>query len=112
MKTALENNDFNRFYARNLDFHNAYLELSENSDLLRTVRILKERLYDFPRSKGFLKEWEVDSTGEHDRIIDLLAKGDFNGAADYIRDVHWSFSVQERYIRRYYFGLASQPVER
>ncbi len=112
MKAALENNNFDLFYSRNLDFHNVYLELSENSDLLRTVRILKERLYDFPRSKGFLKEWEVASTGEHDQIVGFLRRGDFNGAADYIRDVHWSFSVQERFIRRYYFGLASQPVTR
>jgi DNA-binding GntR family transcriptional regulator len=112
MKNALQQNDFERFYSRNLDFHNAYLELSENTDLLRTVRILKERLYEFPRSKGFLKEWEVESTGEHDRIIDLLAKGDFKGAAEYIRDVHWSFAVQERYIRKYYFGLAAQTAER
>jgi len=112
MKIALENNDFNLFYSKNLDFHNAYLELSENSDLLRNVRILKERLYDFPRTKGFIKDWEVVSTGEHDQIVNLLGKGDFNGAADYIRDVHWSFSVQERFIRRYYFGLASQPVTR
>jgi DNA-binding GntR family transcriptional regulator len=112
MKDALQRNDFEHFYSRNLDFHNAYLELSENADLLRTVRILKERLYEFPRSKGFLKEWEVASTGEHDRLIELLAKGDFNGAADYIRDVHWSFAVQERFIRKYYFGLAAQTVER
>ncbi|NLI95837.1 MAG: GntR family transcriptional regulator, partial [Synergistaceae bacterium] len=53
-----------------------------------------------------------ESTGEHDRIIDLLAKGDFKGAAEYIRDVHWSFAVQERYIRKYYFGLAAQTAER
>lgn len=112
MKMALENNDFNLFYSKNLDFHNAYLELSENSDLLRNVKILKERLYDFPRTKGFIKDWEVVSTGEHDQIVTLLGKGDFNGAAEYIRDVHWSFSVQERFIRRYYFGLASQPVTR
>lgn len=112
MKAALDRNDFNLFYAKNLDFHNAYLDLSENSDLLRTVRILKERLYEFPRTKGFLKEWEIVSTGEHDQLVDNLRRGDFNGAADYIRDVHWSFSVQERFIRKYYFGLAIQPVGR
>ena len=28
----------------------------------------------------------------------------FDSAADYIRDVHWSFSVQERFIRKYYFA--------
>ena len=31
-----------------------------------------------------------------------MAEGDARGAADHLRDVHWSFPVQERFIRRYY----------
>jgi hypothetical protein len=35
----------------------------------------------------------------------MLERGDFESAAAYLRDVHWSFSVQERFIRKYYFAL-------
>ncbi len=103
MKDALANDDFTLFYDRNLSFHNVYLDLSFNQELVRTVRTLKQLLYDFPRLKGFVKEWEVRSTGEHADIINRLRQGDISSAADYVRDVHWSFRVQERYLRRYYF---------
>jgi DNA-binding GntR family transcriptional regulator len=63
---------------------------------------LKHRLYDFPRRKGFVKEWEVISTGEHQQFIEHVKNGDPKAAAEFIRDVHWSFAVQERFIRRYY----------
>ena len=103
MRRALDEDDFNLYYEKNLAFHDTYLNKTENEDLLKTVQTLKERLYDFPRKKGFVKEWEVRSTGEHADIIARLRRGDFASASDYIRDVHWSFQVQERYIRRYYF---------
>ena len=112
MKSSLEENDFDLFCRQNLDFHDTYLGLSENSDLLHTVKILKERLYDFPRSKGFVKEWEVNSTREHDDLVDLVTRKDFNGAAEFIRDVHWSFSVQERFIRKYYFATQNELDEK
>ena len=112
MKSSLEENDFDLFCRQNLDFHDTYLGLSENSDLLHTVKILKERLYDFPRSKGFVKEWEVNSTREHDDLVDLVTRKDFNGAAEFIRDVHWSFSVQERFIRKYNFARQNELDEK
>jgi DNA-binding GntR family transcriptional regulator len=103
MRQALEKDDFHLFYEKNLDFHDVYLNLSSNQELVHTVQMLKQRLYDFPRIKGFVKEWEVRSTGEHEDIIHRLRQGDLWAAADYIRDVHWSFKVQERFIRKYYF---------
>jgi DNA-binding GntR family transcriptional regulator len=78
--------------------------LSDNEDLILHVRTLKERLYDFPRRSEYVKEWELDSTAEHAEITGRLRAGDFKGAAAYIRDVHWNFEVQERYIRTYYFA--------
>lgn len=102
MGRALDAFDFSRFYDANLAFHDCYLDLSENAELVERIRILKQRLYDFPRLQGFVPEWERASLGEHDRVIRLLSAGHVNEAADYLRDVHWSFEVQEPWIRRYY----------
>jgi DNA-binding GntR family transcriptional regulator len=104
MVSSLSADDFDAYYAANLALHDVYLDLSDNKDLLRSVRTLKERLYDFPRRSSFVKEWELDSTAEHAEITARLLAGDFKGAAAYIRDVHWNFEVQERYIRTYYFA--------
>ena len=88
--------------------HNVYLNMSDNLEILQYIKIHKERLYDFPRNKTYVKEWELHSLEEHKALIELLRKGDFNGAAEYIRDVHWSFQVQERFIRKYYFAKHSE----
>lgn len=108
MRKALEQNNYSLFYERNLNFHNIYLNMSDNSEILNYIKTHKERLYDFPRNKTYIKEWELHSLDEHQALIELLRKGDFSGAADYIRDVHWSFSVQERFIRKYYFAKHSE----
>jgi len=105
MSEALEADDFDAYYAANLAFHDVFLDLSDNRDLLRTVRVLKERLYDFPRRASYVKEWELESAKEHERIESRLRERDFAGAAAFVRDVHWSYEAQERYIRSYYFSL-------
>ena len=35
-------------------------------------------------------------------LIRLLEQGNVAAAADLLRDVHWSFSYQEAFVRRYY----------
>jgi DNA-binding GntR family transcriptional regulator len=105
MQRALEGDDFDTYYGYNVDYHNTFLGMSENWELLRYVRIQRERLYDFPRRRGFLKEWEQSNLYEHVEMTKMLDRGDFESAAAYLRDVHWSFSVQERFIRKYYFAL-------
>lgn len=103
MRSALDEDDFDRYYAANLRMHNCYLDLSPNSRLRRIVRTMKQRLYDFPRKRAFIKQWEVASTDEHEQLIRLIESGDTRAAADYVRDVHWSYDVQERFIEQYYF---------
>ncbi|HRW87173.1 MAG TPA: GntR family transcriptional regulator [Thermovirgaceae bacterium] len=110
MREALDRDDFDTFYRHNISFHNIYLDLSRNQSLVRTVMTLKQRLYDFPRRKGFVKEWEITSTGEHERFIELLETGDAKAASDYMRDVHWSFEVQRPWIHRYYRELAREEA--
>jgi DNA-binding GntR family transcriptional regulator len=101
-RAALGADDFDRFYAANLALHDAYLELSSNQELIHAVAAMKQRLYDFPRKRTFVKEWELASVDEHEEIICHLEAGDFAWAAEIVRDVHWSFEVQKDYIRSYY----------
>lgn len=98
---ALEREDYDSYYKSNLNFHGIFLNLSENKTLLQMLIPFKQRLYDFPR-RGYLKEWELNNCNEHAQFIELIKQKDQNGAAHMIRDVHWSFAVQEKYIRRFY----------
>lgn len=102
MKAAIKADNFDSYYEKNLKFHDVYLDLCGNENLVRIVRTLKKRLYDFPRQKGFVKEWELASIGEHEELLNLIKQGRAADAAAYIRDVHWSFKVQENYINQYY----------
>ncbi len=101
-RAALSVNDFDRYYNANLALHDSYLQCSDNRELVRHVRVMKQRLYDFPRRQSFVKQWEMASVDEHDEIIAHLEAGDFAWAAEIVRDVHWSFAVQQDFIRNYY----------
>jgi DNA-binding GntR family transcriptional regulator len=102
METALEADNFDSYYQRNLEFHDVYLEICGNQNLVRIVRTMKKRLYDFPRRKGFVKEWELASIKEHQAFLELFQQGKAAEAAAYIRDVHWSYPVQKNFISQYY----------
>ena len=104
MKRAVEAGDFDRYYERNLAFHDVFLDRCDNERLVRLVRTLKQRLYDWPRRRGFVKAWERASVGEHAAFARLVAEGEARAAADHLRDVHWSYAVQERFIEAYYFA--------
>jgi len=108
MAAAVEAGDFDGYYARNLAFHDVYLGKSDNARLRGQVDVCKRRLYDWPRREGFVPEWERNSTCEHAAFVRRLERGDARGAADHLRDVHWSFAVQERFVRRYYFAQGAE----
>ena len=106
MKKAIDADDFDLYYERNLKFHGTFLDLCGNTSLARIVNRLKKRLYDFPRPKGFVKEWEEASIGEHRRLLDLIRHGKKDEAAAWVRDVHWSFQVQEKYVNEFYVDIS------
>jgi DNA-binding GntR family transcriptional regulator len=110
MKDSIAANDFDLYYERNLAFHNTFLNLCGNDSLVKLVNNLKKRLYDFPRPQGFVKEWEESSILEHQALIDLLRKGRGQEAANHVRDVHWSFKVQEGFVGKYYPGI-TEPAD-
>jgi len=109
MAKAIAANDFDLYYEKNLELHNMFLSRCGNESLVKIVNTLKKRLYDFPRSKGFVKEWEETSIGEHQTLIDLVRQDKPLEAADHIRDVHWSFRLQEPFIHRYYAHIDKAP---
>jgi DNA-binding GntR family transcriptional regulator len=102
MQQAVERGDFDLFYAKNLAFHDCFIRPGANRALERIVGNLKKRLYDFPRQRQWIRAWEQSSIAEHQRIVELLAAGDPHAAALFLRDVHWSYAVQEKFIRQYY----------
>ncbi|HUU36855.1 MAG TPA: GntR family transcriptional regulator [Candidatus Desulfaltia sp.] len=102
MKRAIQADDFDLYYEKNLALHDVYLGLCGNERLVRIVNTMKKRLYDFPRQRGFVKEWEQASIIEHTELLDLIRQGKTSEAVAYIRDVHWSFKVQKKYITLYY----------
>jgi DNA-binding GntR family transcriptional regulator len=104
MEKALEKDNFNRFYEKNLEFHNLYTDLCGNSTLNKIVNNLKKRLYDFVPQDRWIKEWELSSIKEHQGLVAAIEKGDLQESLHFIHDVHWSFEVQEKFIRRYYFN--------
>ncbi|MCX6556138.1 MAG: FCD domain-containing protein [Candidatus Aminicenantes bacterium] len=102
MQAAIATGDFDLFYEKNLLFHDCVIEPCANKTMARVIGNLKKRLYDFPRQRQWIKEWEESSIREHQEIVDFLAAGDPAAAALFLRDVHWSYEVQEKYIRKYY----------
>jgi DNA-binding GntR family transcriptional regulator len=102
MKQAIEQDAFNLYYQKNLSFHDVFLNPCNNKNLVKIVNTLKKRLYDFPRQEGFVKQWEQTSIHEHKELVDLVEQGKKEEAANYIRDVHWSYSVQEKFLKKYY----------
>lgn len=102
MREAIRKDDFNLYYDKNLQFHDIYLDLCGNDLLKRTAVMLKKRLYDFPRQKSYVKEWEEASILEHAELVKLIRDGKMIKSARFVRDVHWSYRVQEKYIKRYY----------
>jgi DNA-binding GntR family transcriptional regulator len=100
-RKAFGKGDHYQYYQKNLEFHEVFITLSSNDTLLKLIMPMKRRLYDFPRH-SYVTEWEQRNMDDHDRLIAMIENGDSDGAARLLRDVHWSYEVQEKYIRQFY----------
>ncbi len=89
--------DIIRHNQANIEFHNVFLDLSENHRLLRYVKNLKMQLYDFPR-RNFGKQWNSRNLQEHREFVKLIQKGKAIDAADYWRDIHWEFDPPDSFV--------------
>ncbi len=79
--------EYNRL---NIAFHDVFLERCGNALMLSQIRTLKLRMYHFP-DRDYGDAWRKLNCDEHQQIIDFIEKGEDQMAADFMRDVHWSF---------------------
>jgi len=97
----IEKNDFSRLFATNLAFHDVYNNLSDNPLLKKFIFPIKHRLYDF-QGQSYIAEWELRNCKEHSKFIDFLKQGEPLKASKILKDVHWSYPVQESFIKQFY----------
>ncbi len=98
---ALTSGNFDRYYLLNLEFHDLFLNLSDNTSLGQIVIPMKKRLYDFPR-QNYWEEWELVNLDEHRKFISAVETGDRAGAAAVIRDEHWGWKKHAPYFNKFY----------
>ncbi len=101
MSRDVEKRDYSRLFNTNIQFHNVYLDISDNELIKKFILPTKQRLYDFPR-QNYISEWEIKNCEEHNRFITCLKQGDPEKAANVLRDIHWSFEYQKKYIKQFY----------
>ena len=79
--------NFNRYWDLNTEFHNTYLNLSNNVPILNQINIIRQRLFEFGK-KDWSRRMREMNHSEHLTMIELIEKGKAVEAADYMRDVH------------------------
>jgi DNA-binding GntR family transcriptional regulator len=85
MDVASEAEDLDRFYSLNLSFHQLLVEGSGNRRLLSVYNRLLNELHLFRRF-GLMQRGEMQlSNRDHHQILDRIAAGDSNGAAEAMR---------------------------
>lgn len=91
IEDALTGGDIVAHNQANIDFHDVFLDLSDNERLLRYVKNLKMQLYDFPK-RNYGRSWNLKNLQEHKTFVRLIEEARAVDAADFLRDSHWGFN--------------------
>lgn len=102
MRSAIENGDYVAYSKPHWDFHEMFVELSGNVFARRIITPIKYRLWDFPRRR-YHQEWELMACDEHAQITEAIKAGDRQEAIRVIKELHWNFPYNEKFIRWVYF---------
>jgi DNA-binding GntR family transcriptional regulator len=86
MDAAAESDDLDKYYPLNLRFHQCLVDASGNKRLIGIYRRLLNELHLFRRF-GLMQRGEMQrSNREHHQILDKIAAGDSEGAAEAMRN--------------------------
>ena len=97
----IKRDDFSTFFETNLEFHNVFVELTDNKLLNKFISPIKHQLYDFPR-QSYINAWEMRNCKEHEQIIAGFEYGDAKEVARILQELHWSFTYQKDFIFEFY----------
>ena len=103
------NKQFDNGRALNKTFHTIYLSLSENSYTQTLWSNTWSRLFYCPTNIVHSIEWELICYNQHEGLISAIEEQDLHKAVHYIKDEHWSFKKQKKYILKYYDFGSAQP---
>ena len=98
MATAIEKGKNRNFHETNIMFHKVFLDLSTNLELTSYIATLKLRLFGFA-VRSYRDRFKQAIVAEHDVFIDLVRDSNQDGAAEYLKNVHWQFNYPENFIR-------------
>lgn len=98
MGVAIEKGKNRIFHETNIMFHKVFLDLSTNLELTSYIGNLKLRLFGFAVG-SYRDRFKRAIVAEHDVFIELVRDGNQDGAAEYLKDVHWQFNYPENFIR-------------
>lgn len=101
IREDIKNDNFSNLFETNLAFHDVVNALSDNPLLEKFISPIKHRLYDF-QGQSYIPEWELRNCDEHDQFIEYLKQKNPGEAARVLKDVHWSYEVQESFIKQFY----------
>ena len=101
LKTMLEKEKFEAYFEIDLNFHNVFLNLSDNNPLRKMIILLMRRLYDFPQMK-YDNQWERINYHEHQRLIYSVRVGNREAAVSIIKNELWSFTRHKEYLKKVY----------
>jgi DNA-binding GntR family transcriptional regulator len=102
MEEALKKGDTQKYLSSNSRSHALILKYCDNPILLEIAEKLKERLYVFPKLISETPDWVKKLLNDHHEMIRCIKKKDPQALEDLIKNEHWNFSKNYKFVTKYY----------
>lgn len=99
MEEAIKSEDYHEYYVLQSRFHDIFVEASGNAELERIINQIKKT---FMRQSYYITKQRRDTVeillainNEHKNIAELLGLRDGEGAAEFLKNVHWNIKYAD-----------------
>lgn len=97
MNQAIENQSFDTYYKLQIEFHDVYINLCNNEELIRLLNqlrknFIRQKYLDQNNDKGpeYISEVLRNINDDHRVIVEIFEKRDKAEIEKHIRDFHWN----------------------